>query len=78
MPVTLNSVYNEVAFTEKSAITKENLCTKYLPLAYNTLNCTYNEKKYAEVFLRYSRFFVIGDFVIGRVECTLPLIKSHL
>ena len=25
----------------------------------------------AEVFLRYSRFFVKGDFVIGGVECTL-------
>ena len=25
----------------------------------------------AEVFLCYSRFFITGDFVIGRVECTL-------
>ena len=29
---TLNSAYNEVAFNEKSAITKENLRTKYFPI----------------------------------------------
>ena len=27
----------------------------------------------AEVFLRYGRFFVKSDFVIGGVECILPL-----
>ena len=31
---TLNSAYNEVVFNEKSAITKENLCTKYTPFTY--------------------------------------------
>ena len=31
---TLNSVYNEIAFNEKSAITKENLCTNYFPFTY--------------------------------------------
>ena len=30
-----NSTYNEVAFNEKLAITKENLCTKYFPFTYN-------------------------------------------
>ena len=29
-----NSAYIEVAFNEKSAITKENLCTKYTPFTY--------------------------------------------
>ena len=37
---TLNSAYNEVAFNEKLAITKEHLCNKYFPFTYNdvTLN----------------------------------------
>ena len=39
---TLNSAYNEVAFNEKSAITKENLCTKYTPFTYNDV--AFNEK----------------------------------
>ena len=39
---TLNSVYNEVAFNEKSAITKENLCTIYFPFTYKYV--TLNEK----------------------------------
>ena len=34
---TLNSAYNEVAFNENSAITKENLCTKYTYSPINTL-----------------------------------------
>ena len=34
---TLNSAYNEVAFNEKSAITKENLRTKYTPFTYNDI-----------------------------------------
>ena len=32
--ITLNSTYNEVAFNKKSAIMKENLCTKYTPFTY--------------------------------------------
>ena len=38
--ITLNSVYNEVAFNKKSVIPKENLCTKYFPFTYKyvTLN----------------------------------------
>ena len=39
---TLNSVYNEVAFSEKSAVTKENLCTKYFPFTYKCI--ALNEK----------------------------------
>ena len=39
---TLNSAYNEVAFNEKSAITKENLCTKYNPFTYKYI--ALNEK----------------------------------
>ena len=35
LPFTLNSAYNEVTFNEKSAITKENLHTKYTPFTYN-------------------------------------------
>ena len=31
---TLNSIYNEVAFNEKSAIMKENLSTKYFSFTY--------------------------------------------
>ena len=31
---TLNSAYNKVTFNEKSAITKENLHTKYTPFTY--------------------------------------------
>ena len=34
---TLNSTYNKVALNEKSAITKENLCTKYFPFTYNDI-----------------------------------------
>ena len=39
---TLNSAYNKVAFNKKSAITKENLCTKYTPFTYKYI--TLNEK----------------------------------
>ena len=67
---------------------------KNISVAKNTLNSTYNEKKYAkillhyrwlfvkgdvfigvcsifgvDIFLCYSRFFIKGNFVIGRVEC---------
>ena len=31
---TLNFTYNKAAFNEKSAIMKENLCTKYTPFTY--------------------------------------------
>ena len=39
---TLNSAYNEVAFNEKSAISKENLCTKCMPFTYKYI--AFNEK----------------------------------
>ena len=39
---TLNSIYNKVTFNEKSAITKENLCTKYFPFTHKYV--TLNEK----------------------------------
>ena len=42
VPNTLNSAYNEVAFNEKSAITKENLCNKYMPFTYKYI--ALNEK----------------------------------
>ena len=32
----LNSAYNEVTFNKKLAITKENLCTKYIHSPINT------------------------------------------
>ena len=77
--ITLNSVYNEVAFNEKSAITKENLHTKYFPFTYKyiTLNkkqpvmkenlCIFFffSKKYAENLLHYRQLFVKGDVFIG-------------
>ena len=31
---TLNSTYNEITFNETSAITKENVCTKYTTYTY--------------------------------------------
>ena len=33
-----------------------------------TLNSADNEKKYAEIFLRYRRLFVKGDVFIGKWE----------
>ena len=33
-PSTLNSTYNEVIFNKKSAIMKENVCTKYTTYTY--------------------------------------------
>ena len=38
----LNSAYNNVAFNEKSGITKENLHTKYFPFTYKDI--ALNEK----------------------------------
>ena len=62
--LTLTSIYNEVAFNEKSAIMKENLCTKYIPFTYKyiTLN-----KKLPIMKEKLHIFF----FVIGGVECIL-------
>ena len=58
---TLNSAYNEVAFNEKSPITKENLSTKYTPFTYKYI--TLNEK---QPITKQNHIFF---FVIGRVEC---------
>ena len=62
--ITLNSAYNEVAFNEKSPITKENLCTKLTPFTYKYI--TLNEK-----LSIMEQNLCIFFFVIGRVECTL-------
>ena len=59
---TLNSAYNEVAFNEKSPITKENLCTKYTPFTYEHI--ALNEKP--AITKQNLRIFF---FVIGGVEC---------
>ena len=58
---TLNSAYNEVAFNEKSAITKENLCTKYTPFTY----------KY--IVLNENPPITKQNLVIDGVECMLWL-----
>ena len=63
---TLNSAYNKVAFNEKSAITKENLCTKYTPLTYKYIALNGKPpitKQNLHIFF----------FIIGRVECTSSL-----
>ena len=61
---TLNSIYNEVTFNEKSDIMKENLCTKYLPFTYKYI--ALNKK------LPITRENIrIYFFVIGRVECII-------
>ena len=59
---TLNCAYNEVAFNEKSPITKENLCTKYTPFTYKYM--VLNEKP--PITKQNLRIFF---FVIGGVEC---------
>ena len=59
---TLNSAYNEVAFNEKSAITKENVCTKYTTNTYKYI--ANNEKP--PIMKQNLRIFF---FVIGGVEC---------
>ena len=59
---TLKSVYDEVAFNDKSAITKENLCTKYFPFTYKYI--TLNKK--LPIIKENLCFF----FVIDGVECT--------
>ena len=58
---TLNSTYNEVAFNEKLAITKENLYTKYFPFTYNDV--TLNEKPP----ITKENLSIFFFFVIGRV-----------
>ena len=37
----------------------------YLLYQNNTLNSAYNEKKYAEILLRYRQLFVKGNLFIG-------------
>ena len=59
---TLNSAYNKVAFNEKSAITKENVCTKYTPYTYKYV--ALNEK-----LPIMKQNLCIFFFIIGRVEC---------
>ena len=66
---TLNSAYNEVAFNEKSAITKENLCTKYTPFTYKYI--ALNEKP--PITKQSLRIFF---FVIGGDECMYQIL-SH-
>ena len=44
---------------------QKKLGTKDLLPARVTLNSAYNEKKYAEILLRYSQLFVKGDVFIG-------------
>ena len=60
---TLNSAYNEVAFNEKSAITKENLCTKYTPFTYKYI--ILNKKLPIT-----KQNLCIIFFIIDRVECS--------
>ena len=59
---TLNSAYNKVAFKEKSAITKENLCTKYFPFTYNHVALNkkpaYNQGKPPHIFVCYRQSWV--------------------
>ena len=59
---TLNSIYNEVTFNEKSVITKENLCAKYFPFAYKYI--ALNEKPPIT-----KENLHIFFFITGRVEC---------
>ena len=67
---TLNSVYNEVAFNEKSAITKENLCTKYTPF-------TYKDVVLKEKLPITKENLHIFFFVIVRVECISLYMKKE-
>ena len=62
MENTLNTAYNEVTFNEKSAIMKENLCTKYMPFTYKYIALN---KKPPITKQNLHIFF----FVIGGVEC---------
>ena len=66
---TLNSTYNEVAFNEKSAITKENLRTKYFPFTFNDV-ALYEKLPITKENIH------IFCFIIGRVECTYNLLGS--
>ena len=64
---TLNSAYNEVAFNEKSVITKENLRTKYFPFTYNDValkrKATYNEGKSQHIFSLQAELSVAKAFL---------------
>ena len=59
---TLNSAYNKVAFNEKLAIMKENLCTKCTPFTYKYI--ALNEKPPIT-----KQNLCIFFFIIGGVEC---------
>ena len=74
--ITLNSAYNEVTFNEKSAIMKENLCTKYTPFTYKYIVLNENPpitKQNLHIF-----FFVIdGAECMDRQDYT-NLINSNV
>ena len=55
---TLNSVYNEVAFNEQLAITKENLCIENFPFTYKYV--ALNEKPPITKENLHIFFFIIG------------------
>ena len=63
---TLNSAYNKVAFNEKSAITKENLHTKYTSFTYNDITLI---EKPPIMKQNLCLFF----FIIDGVECSCPI-----
>ena len=56
-------VYNEVTFNEKSAMTEENIYTKYFPFTYKYV--VLNEKP--PIMKENLHIFF---FIIGRVECS--------
>ena len=70
---TLNSAYNEVAFNEKSAITKENLHTKYTYSHISTsslMKAAYNEAKSPHIFFRYRRSWVyFANYFVIYIYC---------
>ena len=63
---TLNSAYNEVAFNEKSPITKENIHTKYTSFTY--IYVVLNEKP--PITSKISAYFFFFIFIIGGIECS--------
>ena len=65
---TLNSAYNEVTFNKKSAIMKENICTKYTTNTYKYV--VPNEK-----LLIMKQNLHIFFFVIGRLECICTCVR---
>ena len=68
---TLNSVYNE----------KKTYVEILLRYRWLFIQCDVFIGEWgifgAKVFLRYSRFFVKGDFVIGGVECMISKISKQ-